>query len=483
MQNINDDYLRYMTSPQKAKDEQNGLQPPFSFNPGFTIRSKENQADIFQESILIPNVNYDPASDPEKSSVRDVSSIALKSMSFLTMIISLGASIALIKIFQMMDFMLYFEVKHPSNFIRFLELMSSNFLGDFPNIFRFLVDDDCPLIRTKFAENELSCQFISNCGQLVFITLILMLIKVIFWILNKAVQDPHKLPSNFARRIMKINNEILNIEFFISVMDMFQLDFYVAIFLQMDALEIRSGKSMINIGVAIVFLVGLMFTKLYLFFVSTRVAKVRTETSIKEKGYRKHYLDYMFLSNETHANSWYSLHHMAVNLLKDPVISVFLVFASKVSLVQTGSVLVIMSLYFFLEMKDRPRLQVKENIRNMISLGVYTLAITFFLVLAFRKDDISEFTREKVIGIPLIILFSILILSNYVISTYETIMRCRQRCKKKPEDEAKAGEAAADPESKAVAAGANLAGLSGIKLKRRPRADLDAEKNGGKRPE
>jgi hypothetical protein len=181
----------------------------------------------------------------------------------------------------------------------------------------------------------------------VFITIILIIIKLIFWILNKAVVDPRKLTSNFARRIMKINNEVLNIEFFISVMDMFQLDFYVAIFLQMDALEIRTNNSMINIAVAILFLVGLMFTKLYLFFISTRVAKIRNETDIKEKGYRKRYLDYMFLSKETHANSWYSLHQMVINLLKDPVISVFLVFSSKNPFIQTGSVLLIMSIYFF----------------------------------------------------------------------------------------------------------------------------------------
>ena len=73
-------------------------------------------------------MNYDPSSDVSNSSVKDVSGIALKSVSFLTMIFSIGASIALIKIFQMMDFMLYFEVVHPTNFIRFLEIMSSNFL-------------------------------------------------------------------------------------------------------------------------------------------------------------------------------------------------------------------------------------------------------------------------------------------------------------------------------------------------------------------
>lgn len=223
---------------------------------------------------------------------------------------------------------------------------------------------------------------------------------------------------------------------------------------------------MINIAVAILFLISLMFTKLYLFYISTRVAKVRTQTNVKEKGYRKYYLDYMFLSKETHPNSQYSLHHMALNLLKDPIISIFLVFSSKNPFIQTGSVLVIMFTYFFLEIKDRPNKEMKENVRNIISLGVYTIAITLFLILAFQKNNISESTREKLIGIPLIILFSILIVSNYIISTYDTIIRCRNRCKAKPEDSNKVSDSAVVEES-AITKNKNLEGLSGIKLKRR----------------
>ena len=45
--NINDEYLKYMTSEKRAKDLQNNTPSVFSFNPGFTIRSKENQSEVF----------------------------------------------------------------------------------------------------------------------------------------------------------------------------------------------------------------------------------------------------------------------------------------------------------------------------------------------------------------------------------------------------------------------------------------------------
>lgn len=50
-----------------------------------------------------------------------------------------------------------FSVQHPKNFKKFLEVFSSNFLKDFPNIFTFLVDDNCRELPEKFQEEEMSC--------------------------------------------------------------------------------------------------------------------------------------------------------------------------------------------------------------------------------------------------------------------------------------------------------------------------------------
>ena len=228
----------------------------------------------------------------------------------------------------MMDFMLFFTVVHPYNFEKFINIFSSNFLNDFPNILVAWFDDDCGIMREKFVENEMSCQFLSNCGNLITIFLIALVFKGILQLLRNVVTDSGQIMSKTAVRITKINNYI-NVEFFISLMDMFQLDFYLAIFLQFDSFEIRSSKSLINIAAAIIFFLAMVFVKIYLFFISTRVAIIRTEEGDQAKGYKKFYFDYLFLNEETDCRNWYSKHQMILNLVKDPFLAFFLVFLSK----------------------------------------------------------------------------------------------------------------------------------------------------------
>jgi ABC-type multidrug transport system fused ATPase/permease subunit len=183
-------------------------------------------------------------------------------------------------------------------------------------------------MREKFVENEMSCQFLSNCGQLIFILVICGLLKVTLIMLKNVVSDTGTLKSKTAITVTKINNYV-NIEFFISIMDMFQLDFYLAIFLQLDSFEIRSSKSMINIAAAIIIFLVMVFIKIYLFFISTRVAIIRTEQNEMAKGYKKHYYNYLFLNEETDCENWYSKHQMIMNLVKDPFLAFFLVFFSR----------------------------------------------------------------------------------------------------------------------------------------------------------
>lgn len=56
-----------------------------------------------------------------------------------------------------MDYMVLFTVVHPNNFQKFVEVFSSNFFNDFPNLFTFLMDDNCGEMKPKFAENDMSC--------------------------------------------------------------------------------------------------------------------------------------------------------------------------------------------------------------------------------------------------------------------------------------------------------------------------------------
>lgn len=248
--------------------------------------------------------------------------------------------------------------------------------------------------------------------------------------LSNIVNEEGKLKSKLAITIIKMNN-LINVQLFISLMDMFQLDFYLAIFLQLDSFEIRSNKSLVNIGAAVITLLVMVFTKIYLFFVSTRVASIREDKTKAEKSYKKYYYNFLFLNEDTDCANWYSKHQMILNLVKDPFLALFLVYASKAPLLQIGVSFLIMLVFFIAEVKTSPMLEKKENWRNYVSSGVYTVTILIFLIQVIIEDSLSVSQKEFYLGIPLIVSVSLLILSNYIISTIDTIKAIRKRCRVK----------------------------------------------------
>jgi hypothetical protein len=120
-----------------------------------------------------------------------------------------------------------------------------------------------------------------------------------------------------------------------------------------------------------------------------------------------------------------------LNLIKDPFLAFFLVFMSKNPGIQVGSSLLIMGGYFLTELIKKPMKSKKENARNQISLGVYTVSIMFFFGLVVTDGKITKKQNELYIGYPLIACVSVLIISNYVISMMDTCKGIKKRCKVK----------------------------------------------------
>jgi Ca2+/H+ antiporter len=84
-------------------------------------------------------------------------------------------------------------------------------------------------------------------------------------------------------------------------------------------------------------------------------------------------------------------------------------------------------------------LKKKENVRNLISMGVYSVTTLIFLIQVFIEGSLTQTQKENFIGYPLIVFVSILIIANYVISMMDTFKGCKKRCKvkeKRPEGEA-----------------------------------------------
>lgn len=435
---INSSGNGFIISVKISQNVKNGklIMTKFPYNPDKLLQgvivSRENSALSFNKDIEIPQINVDTTGIAgNMDSIGSIGGPALKSATFLTMIVSISASIALIKIFQMMDYMVLFSVAHPNNFQKFVDVFSSNFFSDFPNLFTFLVDDDCGKMKEKFEENNMSCQFLSNCGPLIVILILVVLMKLMAWVMDTALTSSTELRSNLSMKVHQFN-EGLNFEFFISFMDMFQLDFYLAIYLQFSSFEIRSSKSSANIFSSLVVFIVMLFLKLILYFYSTRIANIRSmKKSLQEKGYVKNYYNFLFLSQENHGTSYYAHHQTILNLIKDPILAFFLVFCSETPTLQIGGAFVITLIYFLLEAIYRPSIKPGENVRNIISNGIYTLTNFMFLCLHFTEGSISLENKEYFIGVPLIISVTLLILSNYIISMKESVEGIKKRCNKK----------------------------------------------------
>lgn len=120
---------------------------------------------------------------------------------------------------------------------------------------------------------------------------------------------------------------------------------------------------------------------------------------------------------------------MILNMIKEPIIGLFLVFFYRVPYIQIGGAFFITALFFILEVVYKPRKKMAENVRNILSNGIYALTNLIFLLLYFFNDQMSEEMTELFIGWPLIVSVSLLILSNYYISMSAAYRNLRAKIK------------------------------------------------------
>lgn len=108
-------------------------------------------------------------------------------------------------------------------------------------------------------------------------------------------------------------------------------------------------------------------------------------------------------------NSYYSKHHLILNMLRDPVLSFGLIFFYDIPVLQIGASLVIMLVYLILEITYRPLSGKNEQMLSIFDLSVYTLAQVLFIILAFVGDIANTGAKNIFFGYPLIVLLCLLI--------------------------------------------------------------------------
>lgn len=87
-----------------------------AIDPDNSLVNQSNEADIFLEDISILRVVYNRESEARFSTIKNGVSGSIKSATFLSMLLSISSAVALVKIFQMFDFFVYFTVDLPTNY-------------------------------------------------------------------------------------------------------------------------------------------------------------------------------------------------------------------------------------------------------------------------------------------------------------------------------------------------------------------------------
>lgn len=64
---------------------------------------------------------------------------------------------------------------------------------------------------------------------------------------------------------------------FLKLIDMIQLDLYIGVFLQLTNVKIRGYKASVNIAFAVIALCLFLFSKLIVYWISTRIAIIDSE--------------------------------------------------------------------------------------------------------------------------------------------------------------------------------------------------------------
>jgi hypothetical protein len=103
------------------------------------------------------------------------------------MIVALPQAFILIKVLQTLDFYIYINVKHPSNFSTFLDMITSSPIDFLPNIFEGLTDDDGEPVYDRFQRFGYKVHIFANLGQMFTIMTILLGFKMIFRLLAKLI--------------------------------------------------------------------------------------------------------------------------------------------------------------------------------------------------------------------------------------------------------------------------------------------------------
>jgi hypothetical protein len=313
-----------------------------------TFKSSSQTLEYLQSDELeISNVNIfsGPGEDAIEAIAR-AASIILVYIMWACLIISPRHGISIIKVFQMADYLLYFNADTPTNLAAALIIFSATPLTYIPNPFEYFEatrGGTCSAPK-KFEQNGVSCYILDNIGSYVLQLIIFFIIKIVSGILIKlSYRDLGE--HSKTRRLSIFLHRMFNYEFIAGFLDGTQLDVYMSVYINFKVYKGDSLYSVVNLVICSTMGIGYLWMVITALYLSDRVQESRR--AVKQKGYKEYYAGWAWMRDGLQSDSFFARHHMAIMYFKDPLLAGMLVFLHEVPHLQIGTIAVLNGILFF----------------------------------------------------------------------------------------------------------------------------------------
>lgn len=414
--------IEYTFPTQILKQSWNSLSIQFKTDQNLKIT--QNQV-LKKSLVMVENISY--YNDEQQTQMTETAALVSARLflvaMFLMMITKATSFLQLVKLTQYIEFMLYFDIPYPVNLKIFLRRFSRGVLELLPNVLAQRWPENVCALPLNFKENDATCYYLENLGNLFVGLVALSLFKVFVFLISQAASLTRikRVESTF-----RTINRLISPGLFILYLD--AIFFEVVLFSNLQirttdytfqSISSRMGSVGLNYMMACS---SLLYSLLLMFFlvVVSRVLNPGSKNGgvilLDSKSKRILYnLEVSFLYKDFKKDNVIGQFYFVVQQAKNILNGVPVVLLSQYPPLLIASQILINIIYFGILVAYQPFLKNRDNIKECFSQFFICLALIGF-VFILREVDLSDKFRYQVIGQSLIVIFIIIFGINLIFS-------------------------------------------------------------------
>lgn len=324
-------------------------------------------------------------------------------------IISFPLAMAYIKMTQVLSYLSFVNIKYSGLYIAFLKLFSNTIFDYIPNPMEGLFEGDlCQVTMGRFFEEEISCYYLSNSWSIFLRVITMILVKLILWGL---LGISYLLGPRVTKWVQKANS-YWGIGHVVATLVSYDLDIIIPSYVTMksEPLSMPNRPTMDTVNMSIAAIIGIVLLAL-------SIAALFLAAWMKNVNKDRLTQDWNFIDEGRKRKTFLQIYFVPINVLKNLLISLFLVLGYDIPYLQILSLLTLhlgMGSWIWF---DKPFTNYYDNIKTAGALFLYGLIIIVFFVMKVTENVLSYQAYYWVYGIALISC-SIMILGWFIFGAY-----------------------------------------------------------------